>query len=350
MLANPVIGLAAQFVSLGLRVAFDAGGHLLLDGEPPTWADLLRRHHSEMRAVIGTLTFPLSGSGALFRAPDTKRAARGVTALASLLVGSGLDFEMERLSTKHDYPPSGIENLVWRTRVVRNSGPDKSDSQIGITKVTAQDGSFSWLVTIPGTQSLALGWGSNGADNGTNIRSVAGDTNVIGLATVAAMIDSGIRPGEPVVLSGHSQGGIVSSALAADPKFTAQFSVVAVLTAGSPVSQLKPANGAQWLSLEHHQDPVPVLDGANNPRTRNHTTVVRDLKTASDPVVRKGAKDAGTAHDGVTYANTAKLLDRSDDKSIEAWREAAGPLWDRSAQAETTIYTVRRMDDRNTRG
>ncbi|MDR1187605.1 MAG: hypothetical protein LBK95_09135 [Bifidobacteriaceae bacterium] len=337
-------GLSAQLFLLVMRVGLDAGGHLLLNGAPPTWADLLRRHHAELRAVAGTLSVPPRGPRSLFGPPDTNQAARGVTALATLLVGPGLDMEIERLSTERDSPPSGIESLIWRIRAVRDSDPNKDDSQIGVSKVTAKDGSVSWLVTIPGTQALAVGWGSNAAENGTNVRAVSGDTNAIGLATTAAMIDAGVRPGEPVVLAGHSQGGIVGAALAADPEFTSQFAVAAVLTAGSPVSQLKPANSAQWLSLEHHQDPVPTLDGANNARSRNHTTVVRDLTTASHPYARQGATDAGKAHDGATYATTARLLDRGDDPSIAAWREAAAPVLDHEAQVETTIYKVKRTD------
>jgi hypothetical protein len=339
---NAVIGVLATAGSLLLSVGFDAAGNLLVNGEAPTWADLLRRHHAELRGVGAAVYGPFLNPSDMFRIPDTKRAARGITAFATLFAGDGLRVEVDRLSKKSDRAPQSIEDLIRRIKTVRQSDPDKADSQIAVTKVTAQNGQVSWLVTIPGTQGMGFGWDSNAADNGTNLRAVPGDQNAIGLATVAAMIDSGVKPGEPVVLSGHSQGGIVGSALAADPEFTAQFSVAAVLTAGSPVSLLKPANSAQWLSLEHHQDAVPTLDGANNPRTANHTTVVRDLKTASDPAIRKGSKDAGVAHSGDTYANTAKLIDKSSSPSVAAWREAASPIFDRDAKVETTTYKVRR--------
>ncbi|MDR3107990.1 MAG: hypothetical protein LBU05_07360, partial [Bifidobacteriaceae bacterium] len=336
---GPLGVLVGNIGSLLTGAGLETAGSLITTGKAPTWADLLRRHHGEVRSIAGALT-PFSIP---FAVPTTVQAARGITGWAKLLMGTDLEIEINRLSTTPGRAPRGLEDLIWRTREVRDCGPDKSDSQIGVTKVIAPGGSVSWLVSIPGTQvASSLGWSSNRADMGTNLQAIVGDPNPIGLATIAALTDVGAQKGEPVVLTGHSQGGIVSAALAADPAFTEQFSVAAVLTFGSPVSLLKPANSAQWLSLEHHQDAIPVLDGANNPRTRNHTTVVRDLATASDPGVRQGATDAAKAHDAATYADTARLLKDSDSPSIKAWLSAAAPIFDSAAKAETTIYTVRR--------
>ncbi|MDR2373990.1 MAG: GPI inositol-deacylase [Bifidobacteriaceae bacterium] len=327
-----------RFFSLAHSAVLDAAGSLLVDGRAPSWAELLRAHHDDFRGLVASAITPAP----LFVTPTTDQLARAVTAAASLFHGDGLAVTVERGATKAVEPPTGIEDLIWRIKGLADA--DTSDSQIGVTKITAADGSISWLVSVPGTQSLNIDTGSNAADMGTNLRAVPGDTNAIGLAAVAAMIDAGVKKGEPVVLTGHSQGGIVSAALAADPDFTAQFSVAAVLTLGSPVSQLRPANSAQWLSLEHTQDIIPALAGGSNARGRNQTTVVRDLAGASDPDIRAGATDLGVAHHAETYADMAKQLDASSDPSLAAWRASAEPVLGAAAAAETTVYKVKRQE------
>ncbi|MDR2565170.1 MAG: hypothetical protein LBC97_03745 [Bifidobacteriaceae bacterium] len=319
---------------LAINVALDAAGRLIINGEPPSWAELLRSHHEEVRGVLGAALSPTP----LFRTPSTTEVTRGITGVATMAYGPGLDVTITRGKTKRDRPPTGVESLIWRIAGLADN--DKSDSQIGVTKVTAPDGSVSWLVSVPGTQSMSLGSDPNASDMGTNVRAVPGDVNAMGLAAAAAMIDAGIKKGEPVVLSGHSQGGIVSAALAADPAFAEQFSVAAVLTLGSPVSQLKHSGSAQWLSLEHTQDIIPTLSGGGNPRGPNQTTIVRDVSGVTDPAIRDD--DILWAHHLPIYADTAKQVDQSGDGSIEAWREAASPVFDPKAKVETTVYQVKR--------
>ncbi|MDR0595032.1 MAG: DUF3089 domain-containing protein [Bifidobacteriaceae bacterium] len=330
------LGAMTRTVALAGGVAADTGAGILLDGHPPSWAELLRSRHDQVRGLLGSMIVPFP----LFTTPSTDQLTRTATAVATLGHGDGLSVTVTRGSAAADRPPAGVEDLVWRVKALADA--DKSDSQIGVTKVSAADGSASWLVTVPGTQSMALGTGSNPADMGTNLRAVPGDTNAIGLAAVAAMADAGVQPGEPVVLAGHSQGGIVAAALAADPEFTAQYALAAVLTIGSPVSRLKPSNSAQWLSLEHTQDIIPALSGGANQRGPTQTTVVRDLREASDPDLREAATDTAAAHHLETYADTARILDQGSDQSVAAWRDAAAPVLDPTASAETTVYKVKR--------
>jgi hypothetical protein len=322
---------------LAFSVAHDAAGRLIMNGEFPSWAELLRSHHDEVRSLIGTALSPLP----LLGTPSTAEVTRGVTGVATMAYGPGLAVTIERGKTSQDVPPAGVESLVWQIGGLADY--DKSDSQIGVTKVTANDGSVSWLVSLPGTQSMSLGSDSNPGDMATNFRAVPGDTNAVGLATVAALIDAGVKTGEPVLLAGHSQGGIVGAALAADPEFTARFSVAAVLTLGSPVSQLTPSGSAQWLSLEHTQDIIPALSAGGNARGPNQTTVVRDVNGVSDPAIR--GDDLLWAHHLPIYADTAKQVDQSTDASVEAWRQAAAPVLDPGARAQTTVYQVRRDQD-----
>ena len=79
------------------------------------------------------------------------------------------------------------------------------------------------------------------------------------------MRDAGIGSDEPVLLVGHSQGGIEAAWIASH---SSEFSVTQVVTAGSPIAVLGdyPA-GTQVLSLEHHGDVVPLLDGRGQSAT-----------------------------------------------------------------------------------
>jgi hypothetical protein len=295
-----------------------------------------------LRSLLGGLLIP----AIRFSPPTAAQLTRSAAGIITLTGGQRLDVELTRLTTRPDYPPSGVESLVWRTQAAKRADSDPDSSQIGITRVTAADGSVGWLVSLHGTQvDPPLEWDSNPSGMLTNFRALIGDINEMGLATTAALVDAGVQRGEPVVLSGHSQGGIVSAALAADPDFTARFAVAAVLTIGSPVSRLRPARSTQVLSLEHTQDIMPALSGGGNPRTANQTTVLRDLSEASDPAVRAAAGGLGPAHKAAAYADTAKLVDSSTDPSIAAWREAARPILGAGpgATAETTYYTVRRQ-------
>ena len=85
---------------------------------------------------------------------------------------------------------------------------------------------------------------------------------------------AGIGPHEPVLLVGHSLGGMEAAALASRDT---GFAITDVVTAGSPTAQVDGfPDGVRVLSLEHHGDVVPLLDGADNPDSVEQTTVTFD--------------------------------------------------------------------------
>ena len=133
-------------------------------------------------------------------------------------------------------------------------------------------------------------------------------TSDLGLAAAEkAMAAAGIPPGAPVMLVGHSQGGMAAAHLAADPDFQGGYDVQHVVTAGSPTAQVPhvPSN-TQLLSLENSGDLVPLTDGEDNPDEPNRTTVVFDGRTGS----------IGENHSMDTYAAGGAAVDASDDPSI----------------------------------
>jgi hypothetical protein len=127
--------------------------------------------------------------------------------------------------------------------------------------------------------------------------------------------------------------------MAASPTFTARHRVTHVVTMGSPVSRAALGPSVEVLSLEHHQDAVPRLDGQPNPDRLHWVTVTRDL--ADDP----GARTAAAAHDSGEYVETAALADASADPSVARWRESARPFFaaDRSGAPVIRDYRIERV-------
>ena len=131
---------------------------------------------------------------------------------------------------------------------------------------------------------------------------------------VAAMRETGVRPGEPVLLVGHSQGGLIAAAVAADPVVRREFSIRQVITSGAPIASVPIPEDVPVLSIEHDDDLVPRLDAAANDDRPNWITVtapapVEDLPSAdrSEPLI---------AHRLELYQRTAAQIDRSADPSL----------------------------------
>ncbi len=142
------------------------------------------------------------------------------------------------------------------------------------------------------------------------------------------MDEAGIRPGQPVMLTGHSQGGIIAATLAADPDFRARYDVESVVTAGSPVARFDIPPSVSVLALEHDQDVVPMLDGRENRDRPNVLSVGRDIEPSELTVTTPHTGGQSTTlelgatamHDNRLYAETGALVDSSTDPSVQAWR------------------------------
>lgn len=185
-----------------------------------------------------------------------------------------------------------------------------------VQTLTDEDGEVRHIVQLPGTDDFLSD--TEIRNMGSNLNLIAGDQTAYAQAVQQAMAQAGVRPGEPVMLVGHSQGGMQAAALAADPTFPYQ--VTHVVTAGSPVATSGIPDDVTVVSLENTGDVVPLLDGENNPGTANHITVTADLHSGSF-----GAAP-GQNHSMSTYETMANAVDDSDDPSlthaIESMQEA----------------------------
>jgi hypothetical protein len=211
-------------------------------------------------------------------------------------------------------PPAGVGGLVGR--IPSSRGPDPL---VHVERLEGADGRRRWLVALPGTADWSPAPGRTPFDLTGDVALMAGRATAGRAGVVAAMRAVGVRPGEPVLVEGHSQGGILAATLAADPKVRAEFDVSRVVTTGAPIAWVPVPAAVPVLSIEHRDDLVPQLDGRANPATPAWVTV-----TAPDP--GGTGRPTGTAasplpaHALERYRETANLLDRSPHPSLTEWR------------------------------
>lgn len=221
--------------------------------------------------------------------------------------------------------PTSLESLA--ADILNVADADAYPGHVRVVEVPGMNGS-SWVVQISGTQVWNPRAGDNPLDVTTDVRSMARESTVLAQAVDEALrqakADSGRdASADPVLLSGHSLGGIAAAGLAASPQFTARHHVTHVVTMGSPVSRVPVPPGVQVMSLEHSQDPVPRLEGRRNPDRQHWVTVTRDLH--GDP---HGVDTASGAHAATEYLQTAAMVDASQDRSVQGWWAGSGHFFE----------------------
>lgn len=211
---------------------------------------------------------------------------------------------------------------------------NETDSNIDVRKVVGPDGKIAYIVDIPGTKVWNLPGGDGGSANdfGTNIDAMAGNETVLQKGVQDAMRRAGIGPNDPVMLVGHSQGGMVAARAANDFVASGEFNVTHVVTAGSPIARMSIPDHVQVLSLENNGDIVPHLDASENPASDNRTTVKFDNQSGT--VV-------GNHAIGGNYTEAARQLDSSTDPSVRRFRDSA-TVFTGGSSVETHQYKIER--------
>jgi hypothetical protein len=187
--------------------------------------------------------------------------------------------------------------------------PDRPADQgtIEVQTLHGDDGVVRHIVYLPGTDQMAtMPWhaGVDVRDLPADLRIMSGAGTTYADGIKQAMTDAGIGPHDPVLLVGHSLGGIEAASMLARGS---GFDVTHVVTAGSPIGGIRdfPA-GSHVLSLEARGDVVPLLDGGDNADTVGQVTVQFDDHQTSM---------VGN-HDLRHYVHGAAAADASDDPSV----------------------------------
>lgn len=300
----PGVLLAGAIVYGGLRLGGMSNEDLIafLEDHPELAETLVNGGGGLLDGMsVNPLTGPLMGLLGLdgFH-PDTGSAADD---LGDLLFGDyhgTLNPDYAPPDDFHLGSPTSVQGLMDNLGTVN----DLEDGVISVQQVVGPDGTVRWIVDLPGTDHFM---DEHAIRNmGSNMNLIAGDDTAYAEAIQQAMQAAGVSPGDPVMLVGHSQGGMQAAALAADPDFP--YHVTHVVTAGAPIATSGIPDHVQVLSLENSADLVPHTDGEPNPATAHHTTVTADLPHGSF---------AGD-HDLDTYAQIGAAVDGSHDPSVQA--------------------------------
>ena len=304
----------------------------------PAWRPQVGDAEALIPGAAAFLRGALPGRRPLTVAPvqDTAGTLAAMEKDATVLLGGPTALVVSRVpGTRLGTPPTSaaeVLELVDEQYPARGGEP----GSVAVQELTHADGSRSWVVAIPGTQE-AVPAGANPADMRSNLELVAEQPDDISRLVEQAMRAAGIAPDEPVLIAGHSQGGIAAVSVAADSSTRSHYDVQAVLTAGSPVAGITLPAGVESLHLEHDQDAVPILDGAPNPDTRSRTTVVRDLTASADPRDR-AATSLVDAHSLVAYERTATAAESWGDPSVQGYTDAAARVLGGAVSARTTVF------------
>lgn len=204
--------------------------------------------------------------------------------------------------------PTGVAALVAELHRIT----DRPDGTIAVQSLPGGQ----HVVYLPGTDDLGLPWEFNPdvRDAQTDLTAAAGADHPYLDGVRQALHEAGIGPTDPVLLVGHSLGGMVAMQLAHDSGFT----IAGVVTAGSPDTD---APDVPALSLANRGDVVPMLLGNEPQDTIDHVSVQFDDHEAS--VIGN--------HDLVHYVAGAAAVDASDNRSIrdlvDGWQPflAGGP-------------------------
>jgi hypothetical protein len=246
-----------------------------------------------------------------FGATDPQRSS----ALVALAYGSDGHPSVHRVHV--DVPssqqqPADLAGLVRQLQHVAalSHGSDSPlNGTIEIQTIGAGTGGVRHIVYLPGTDDMTtLPWTHDGdvRDLATDLLLMAGEDNSYQQGILDAMAQAGIGPHDPVLLVGHSQGGMEAAAILGHDS---HFNVTHVVTAGSPTAQVPGfPDGSHVLSLEHEGDIVPLTDGLPNPDSVQQVTV--SFTDDAGPTGIVGM------HDYDHYVAGAAAADASSDPSV----------------------------------
>lgn len=213
--------------------------------------------------------------------------------------------------------PTSVKDLLQGVDRRQDRDGQALNGEIGVVKVVDAQGVTRWIVQLPGTEVWPLTAGPLARDSATNVHTTAGATTVYMRGVRDALERAGVGQTEPVMLVGHSQGGMTATALAGWDEFGERFDVTHVVTAGSPIGRDEVPPGVQVLALENRFDVVPRLDGRSNSDASNVTTVQFDRQH----------HEVGQNHSLARYALAADSIP-TDDPSYAAWRDSANGFLD----------------------
>ena len=164
--------------------------------------------------------------------------------------------------------PTSVADIVHNT----NAGyGDAETGEVAMTVVRDDSGEVTGVVaTVPGTEQWSPVAGDNPMDLTGNAAQAGPAGHSAGAEATADAIgqlyrDHGIPPDTPLMISGHSQGGMIAGSLAADQDFASRYNLASVMSYGAPVDNYAVNPDVAYLHFQHDGDPVPMIDAGGFP-------------------------------------------------------------------------------------
>ena len=234
-------------------------------------------------------------------------------------------------------PPRDLASIIQNTNTTYGSNEEGAVSM----SVVGGNPPTGVIVNIPGTES----WSPLAGDNPMDLTGNAAQAGPNGWSVGSEATQDGIRqlfesqnipPGTPIMLSGHSQGGMIAESLISNPEFMAQYNVTNVVTYGSPVDDYSADPSVRQLNIQHTNDAVPLInledayaaprptfpfitpvanlgEIAANLNISSGNTTTATLPPPGDPF------DIGGAHDGSNYQSSVQQQLQDPASQISQW-------------------------------
>ena len=266
----------------------------------------------------------------------------GAGVLGGALRGAGSDaptflqetpVSITRVSSEPGSAPEGIEDLVSR---IPRADPQMPQMRIERYEGTA-GGHPSFIVYLGGTIDAGLLATDEPWDMTSNLTALAAMDSGSYRAALDAMRAAGIGTDDPVLVVGHSQGGILAARIAESEAFR----VSDVLTVGAPIHQVAIPGDVTVTAIEHTEDLVPTLGGVSLGVIAGATTTVRRSALSGRS---SNSDDPLPGHNLSRYVETGRVVDQSTDPRLVALRVRLSAST--QGAAEVTYWRAERLTAR----
>ncbi|MDR0433128.1 MAG: hypothetical protein LBH48_07470, partial [Bifidobacteriaceae bacterium] len=303
-------------------------------------AEIVRRYHPVIRETLEQLIEPLPKPGTTETAPLARLLAVGARILNFPYFAGG-NTEIRWVGASTGVMSASLADLVKGIDFA-NKEVLKGVPSILVTQVhkPGNGGAKTWVVSLPPTSDH---FGKKSPfDVVSDFESVGHGTNDVIDGLIKALLASGAKKGDKILLTGHSLGGLTAASAAASPEFLKYFSPPAIITLGSPIATINISPKSPVLAVEHTEDIFVAIGGPGNPNTPNMTTVGRTLADSANPAERAAATDpiGAASHGRPYYEETLRLIDQSNDPSIRDFKDAIAPIMRGGAVTTTVQYEV----------
>jgi hypothetical protein len=353
-----IVGAGARLFGLPFGLAAVSGilaGCAITRTSPATLAEELQAYlkvHGRILtnprtvAIIRELASDADGIGSGFMlvppplaaALDSSRLT-GVSSSANAVVALGRGVGLFEPSGAAVRKTSSFEFGTPATSLAARAGSfpdphvDPNGEQIRIDRYVEAGKPDRFDVYIAGTVTFDPVTRGQPFDLASDLEGVGGKRSASYGAVVAAMRDAGITPESPVVLNGHSQGGLLASQIAA----SGGFNVHGVVTFGAPSAQVQIPASIPMLTVRNAEDLVPATSGYDvNP----NAIVVERPVFAATPVPSDWAVPA---HRLSYYQETAAVVDRAGSSEVRGVLDLLNQFGAGADRVDSTLWVATRV-------